>query len=403
MLRRVKSRSRFARAGRRVPGPAGTLALAILATCAPPCRAEFPLVENPVFPSSPILSESCVKDSTRDCADPACHPQADAGRDILHPAYLERRCKGCHVAPRSLWAPLVRAWPDAVCLRCHADVQWNPRARAVAHPPGGRSCVACHNPHRSRVRNLLRSEARLADCAGCHASFLEQSQASPYRHDHFDLHTECGFCHYAHRPGLGKYVRENGRESCLTCHDMAIPHRGRVLENVARRLKEAPVTHGSPEELSCPVCHTPHGSPQPALLKEGYPAGSHERYSSEQYAMCFRCHPPGLAENAVGSGITEFRAGAVNLHHLHLVGIGKGRACHVCHEAHASDLPHLLRRQVRFGRWDAPLGYESLPNGGRCATPCHPIREYSRSPAPAAGTEASDVRGEGAFLTGAVR
>jgi len=302
-----------------------------------------------------------------------------AGRRILHPPYLEERCGKCHVAPDSVLLAVLRVWPNGVCVSCHLDLAWDFTQADVQHPPGRHYCTTCHEPHGGRVRNLLRDETRLAECAACHEDFLRESQSKPFRHRHFDLRTECGFCHYAHRSGLGKFVKENSAESCLTCHDLGIAMEdGRTLENVKRSLQQAPVVHEAMEQQSCPACHTPHGSDQPFLLTEGYPSGSYEAYSIEQYELCWKCHDPALVGGKAGEGATEFRDGSRNLHGVHLVGLRRGRACHLCHTAHTSQKPHLIREMVAFQEWNAPLGYETFPDGGRCATPCHREKEYHR-------------------------
>ena len=325
-----------------------------------------------------IMSESCSENPQKSCRDSSCHPKESVGRRIIHPVFLEQRCTRCHVKPQSFWAPLLETWPDLACLTCHFDVGWKYPEAELAHPPTTRNCVACHNPHESRIRNRLRNEENLRECSKCHEPFLTEMQSMPYRHQHFELKTECGFCHNAHRRGEGKFVRENASESCLTCHDMPIQYKGGTLENIVERLREAPVVHGVMNEGSCPVCHTPHGSPQPALLNAGYPAGSYEVYSPEQYQLCSQCHQNTLAENYQGEERTKFRHGSANLHRLHVIELGRGRACHLCHEAHASDRPHLMRDRLVFGVWNAPFEYESSDEGGQCLTPCHREKEYRR-------------------------
>ena len=128
----------------------------------------------------------------------------------------------------------------------------------------------------------------------------------------------------------------------------------------------------------CQACHTPHGSLQPSLLKDSYPAGNYAKYDRANYGLCWQCHEPALVEAAATLTATEFRAGERNLHHLHVAQFGKGRSCHLCHTAHATDRPHLLRDTVRFGKWEGPLEFKPQPNGGSCATACHREKAYDR-------------------------
>lgn len=357
---------------------------AALAICwllgAPAAQGQFaPAVDGEL--ATMIMSETCQQNPQKSCRDAGCHPKETKetfGRHIVHPVYLEQRCTRCHVYPDSFWAPLLEKHPTALCLSCHFDVGWTFPEIQLAHPPEKSKCTICHSPHESRVRNRLKSEETLKACSICHKDFLEESNKMPYRHQHFELKTECGFCHTSHRRGLGKFVRENASESCLTCHDMSIRYKGRFLENTAARLKTAPYVHKAMEKGSCPVCHTPHGSVQPFLLKAGYPAGAYENYTPEIYALCSQCHPKTLDE-FMDDEKTDFRHGALNLHRQHVVQIGRGRACHLCHQAHASERPHLLKDNIVFKEWNAPFGFTAMDDGGSCVTPCHRDQTYKRN------------------------
>jgi predicted CXXCH cytochrome family protein len=353
-----------------------------LVCLAPGFSSVLPAADSPTTAttkaSAIVLSDRCDLKRAPNCDAAECHPRKTGHRVISHPLYLENRCMECHIARDSPQVALVTAKPATVCLRCHIEVKWNSDTGTLAHPPGEASCTTCHNPHESSVRNLLRSEDSLAACAACHKDFLLASQDRPYRHRHFEVTTQCGSCHYAHRPGLRKYVREDTSETCLSCHNMPILTDGRTLPNIAREIAESPFKHKAIEEGGCPLCHTPHGSDQPALLNSGYPAANYAKYKTEDYALCWRCHSSSLVESKQGEGVTNFSNGAVNLHQKHVLDIGKGRACHVCHEAHAASQPHMLRQTLVFRSWTGPFTYTPLPDGGRCVTACHKEREYHR-------------------------
>ena len=325
-----------------------------------------------------VLPDKCDLNRAPNCDLPECHPKNTEQRTIRHPLYLENRCLECHVTPQSPQSSAVRARPDSVCQKCHTDVEWNAAEGHPAHPPGKEFCVSCHNPHESRVRNLLRDEKHLAACTECHQPFLLAAQSRPYQHQHFDPRTQCGSCHYAHLKGQGKYLRKNVSESCLTCHDMPILVKGRMLASIAEQLRDAPVKHKALDKGACPVCHTSHGSDQPALLRPGYPAGNYAEYKSENYALCWQCHSAKLVDDPRGEGNTNFSNGAVNLHRKHVLDVGRGRACHVCHQSHVSERPYLLRDDLSFRSWTGPFGYDLLPDGGRCQTPCHREKDYHR-------------------------
>lgn len=342
------------------------------------CQQWLVQESHSVSDLNPSLEVSIDRHYNKSCIDAGCHPVGITGSILRHPPYLEGQCLSCHLDHVTTGSELLKRPMDSVCLSCHSSLELLPESHKLVHPPNGHSCTDCHNPHESRVQGLLRDSSQLVVCAECHADFLQNAQKRPYRHGYFDPVKQCGYCHYAHLRRAKKYLRENVSESCLICHDLSIQVGNRRLENVGERLRDAKVIHGGKGGLLCPSCHTPHGSDQSSLLKPGYPTGAYELYSSDKYDLCWQCHDPELVESVNGEGTTNFRNKEVNLHRVHVVELRRGRACHICHEPHASDRPHLLNERLRFGNWDTPFGYESLENGGFCQTPCHRDKEYER-------------------------
>jgi predicted CXXCH cytochrome family protein len=312
------------------------------------------------------------------CTSAGCHPQ-DLGTPgvISHPSFLEGWCDRCHTDHTQSTPMLLKADPAELCLQCHEKTETH--ERAVQHPPGGQTCVDCHSPHQGSVRHLLRDEDMLLDCSRCHAEDLAEAQAKPFRHRFFNPVSECGSCHYAHQGSEGGYLRENLGETCLTCHEMSIRVEGRNLESVGQVIQKATNVHQPLKDFACHACHTPHGSLQPSLLRDDYPAGNYASYQRENYQLCWNCHDAGLVESAETRADTGFRDGSRNLHSLHVMQSKRGRACHICHSAHASERSHLLRETIRFESWDGDFLFDELPEGGRCTTACHRPMEYDRS------------------------
>ena len=329
-------------------------------------------------PARALMSPDVDSLRGKTCISEGCHaPGPDRGIP-QHVPYLEGHCLACHEDHASTEPQLLRPGGDEVCLKCHTFESKTTDTAQAGHGTDGRACLDCHAPHESRIRGLLRDEKTLLECADCHKDFLEKAGKLPYRHQHFELQTACGDCHYAHRNAGHKFLRDNVTGTCLTCHDLPIREGDRTLEDVARELRTLPVRHAAISQGGCPACHTPHGSTQPSLLLAGYPEGRYETYRRDDYALCWRCHNPNLVEGIDGRGVTDFRNGDKNLHRVHVVELKNGRACHLCHEAHASSQAHLMRQHVRFGQWDAPLVWTERPDGGGCATPCHRDRFYLR-------------------------
>ena len=332
------------------------------------------LAPSPFSSAAPVDTYHGQSCTTSDC-HPARHDQPGL---ISHPAYLEEWCDRCHTDHSSSEEMLLRATPGELCLQCHTETETH--EHTVLHPPEAGSCVDCHDPHQSTIRHMLRSEEVLRQCAECHEEDLQRAARLPYHHRFFDARAECGSCHHAHRPGEdGAYLRAGVGQTCLTCHDMTILSDGRPLENVGLALRRASFVHEPLREKACDACHTPHGSVQPSLLREGYPAGSYEQYDRERYSLCWTCHDSALVETPRSAQATGFRDGTRNLHNLHVLSADRGRACHLCHTAHVSERPFLLRETIQFRQWASDFQFEVLPNGGTCTTACHRTETYSRS------------------------
>jgi len=325
------------------------------------------------------------------CIAAGCHPVRMGGILPKHLPYLEGQCLPCHRDHVSTGTALIKPLDDAMCFQCHTGLDLEKGGQQLKHPPDSGLCLDCHNPHESGVPELLREEKHLLGCARCHEPFLTQSAKLPFRHHYFEPQTQCGSCHYAHRRSSDHYLRENVGETCLTCHDIAIRLAGRTIENVAARLLSANMTHKAMDKGSCAACHTPHGSPQPSLLEPGYPPSNYAPYRRQEFALCWKCHDPSIVEAPLGEKATAFRNGDENLHWFHVANLKRGRACQICHDAHASQKPHLIRDMLRFAKWVTPFNYTATADGGVCVTPCHEEKQYSRLFAPGEAPPASGL------------
>jgi predicted CXXCH cytochrome family protein len=314
----------------------------------------------------------------KSCTSSGCHDTGHSDPGIIrHPSFLEKWCDHCHTDHQSQEPMFLISQPPGLCLTCHTDIE--AVGHNMAHPPGSSSCIECHTPHLSPIRHLLRDEEVKRGCNQCHEGDLKREAEKPYRHRHFDPNNECSSCHYAHTGSEESFLRANLGETCLTCHDMALRSRGRSLENVGFQIKHAAHVHEPLREDMCHACHTPHGALQPSLLKDNYPVGDYSKYQRENYNLCWTCHDADMVEMPETREATGFRDGSTNLHSIHVQKVGRGRACHLCHTAHASERPHLLRTTILFRNWESDFDFEMSSDGGNCTTACHRPKEYRRS------------------------
>jgi predicted CXXCH cytochrome family protein len=245
------------------------------------------------------------------------------------------------------------------------------------HKPAEDSCVSCHSPHESDLpRVLLKKQPAL--CLECHDETAQRFAKFAVRHQALDRDRSCSGCHNPHASTLSRLLVAESADLCLKCHNRSFPREDEPpLPDLAAELKDFPQWHGPVREKNCEGCHDPHGSAYFRLLTRDYPARFYAPFKEESYDLCFVCHSRDLVRQERSTD-TNFRDGDHNMHYLH-VNREKGRTCRACHAVHASKEPHHLRATTPFGKWELPVGYKKLPEGGTCATGCHVERAYKRS------------------------
>ncbi|MDH5527863.1 MAG: cytochrome c3 family protein [Nitrospirota bacterium] len=115
----------------------------------------------------------------------------------VHGPYAARDCDQCHMPGQPGVPRFQGIRPAELCAQCHTSfvAALDPSGDRWIHGPvASGDCTACHHPHRSPNRFMLRAEPG-ALCGQCHAE--ASVQQTP-----------------AHRQGEG---------ACLNCHD---PHSG---------------------------------------------------------------------------------------------------------------------------------------------------------------------------------
>jgi DmsE family decaheme c-type cytochrome len=153
------------------------------------------------------------------------------------------------------------------CLRCHAGKEEHNNFRRGEHWRNDVSCINCHAPHSATAtaqKMLVQKEPML--CFSCHNEIKSQF-SMPFRHKVMEGTMKCSDCHNPHGGFELKQVRlaTGGDAPCMKCHaDKQGPF---VFEHAPLR------------EEGCTICHIPHGSNNPKLLKR-----------SELRILCLECH-----------------------------------------------------------------------------------------------------------------
>ncbi|MGA7179390.1 MAG: DmsE family decaheme c-type cytochrome [Thiobacillaceae bacterium] len=193
--------------------------------------------------------------------------------------FANQQCEACHGAGgvhvkarkkrggtiiafgKNAWTPVKDQ--NEKCLACHQThqrIEW----KGSTHEFNNLACASCHKIHVEHDPVLDR-EQQASVCFTCHKS----KQAKFFQLSHHPVREgqmACSECHNVHgEDGSGLMVKALSREKCTSCH---ADKRGPVL------WEHAPVAE------DCTICHDPHGSNQPALLKKRVPQ------------LCQECHDP---------------------------------------------------------------------------------------------------------------
>ncbi len=167
------------------------------------------------------------------------------------------------------------------------------KSRAYVHGPlRVNACDACHRLTNPGTHAFEPTRERHDLCNLCHA---DEATTSARQHEPF-AKGECLLCHDPHTSPEPRLLRgERYSDACTSCH-----------ADIAGKGQHA---HTPAAMGACGACHRPHSSPLPALL------------NADGRDLCLKCH--------VRTGL-EIESGPV----VHAPALGD---CRVCHASHSSD------------------------------------------------------------------
>ncbi len=194
------------------------------------------------------------------------------------------------------------------CLECHSSGADHMNFSRSAHSENDLTCLSCHSSHKGMVNQSLLIQTQPALCYICHQKVKPQFNM-PFHHRVEEGLIQCADCHNPHGGFIGKQLRSAAaRDSvCYNCHaDKQGPF---VFE------------HQPIKTEGCVACHSPHGSPNPHLMK-----------TSNLNILCLKCHTASTFSGA--SGTPDFHNQAAQY-----------QACTICHAAiHGSNFDrHMLK------------------------------------------------------------
>jgi predicted CXXCH cytochrome family protein len=276
-----------------------------------------------------------------------CHDAKDEGKN-LHPALeMDGECVQCHNPHGSDNEQFLVLPKSRLCFECHDPI---PSDAAGGSDHGvvtdEKSCLNCHDPHSSDRDSLLAGSQR-ALCLGCHDREIEVKEGEQagrvqnikQRLDMQSVHEPatgdegCTSCHAPHgskyknllvaafpaenynkyEPGDG--TATNTFDLCFTCHEQAMLNETITADDtgfrddtarsgaVVRRnlhwlhVVDAAGSADKSRGRSCNICHDPHGTIQPHLIRSWWPMRSSQMIlkfeSSPNGGECLKsCHSP---------------------------------------------------------------------------------------------------------------
>lgn len=203
----------------------------------------------------------------------AKYPESERGCEACHGPGKEHVDGGGDVTKIYGFGHRPVSETNSRCLKCHERQEERHNYRQSEHGLNQVACIDCHSSHApQRIENLL--VRRPPDlCYACHGE-IRQEFSKPFHHRVPEGGLHCTTCHNQHGGFNVTQTRETAGGTdpiCLKCHtDKQGPF---VFEHAPVKLE------------GCTICHTPHGSTNPRLLKR-----------PTVHLLCLECHAdtPGI-------------------------------------------------------------------------------------------------------------
>ncbi len=154
------------------------------------------------------------------------------------------------------------------CLTCHEYGEEHSNFARSVHNLNNVTCTDCHSVHHAKEAEFLLVANQPQLCYSCHLE-IKPEFSKPFHHRVNEGLVKCTDCHNEHGGFVTKQLRATAAQDqiCFKCHvDKAGPF---IFE------------HAVVKTEGCVACHTPHGSPNPRLLKR-----------SQINLLCLECHSP---------------------------------------------------------------------------------------------------------------
>jgi len=231
----------------------------------------------------------------------SCHLslQKQLGGATLHTPVRDGQCMECHDPHASDYKNMLVRDNGHVCLssQCHQPlartlgggiclgqgdketsppsprppVSPSPLSVEIHSPVKDYQCMACHNPHGSKIPHQLLSQSSTL-CFPCHKGLEEKIKPATENVHPPVREGKCLTCHIRHVSGYPSLLAKGGDSMCLECH--------RKDEKAFSR------AHGGIElkKEHCLDCHDPHASEGKGLFRRV----THKPFQSKKCDVCHK-------------------------------------------------------------------------------------------------------------------
>lgn len=199
----------------------------------------------------------------------------------IHPAVM-MGCTSCHNPHSGPFKKMLSADGKDLCFQCHPGVSDTLKTAKSIHSPikGGRSCISCHSPHAGKTE-ILTEKSGKDFCTQCHTEVIGKSD----KYIHGPIKDgSCTACHLPHgtqnKPLLKKRYpedfytsySESEYELCFGCHNkefLMFPDTS-FATGFRDGNRNLHFIHVNREKKSrtCRFCHNVHSAKNPRLMRD---------------------------------------------------------------------------------------------------------------------------------------